>query len=146
MSDFDFGSKALDEKIQKILSLQSKLVDLVCREMFYDVATVLRGRSVELWLRPWAFMYNDVLGNDDDSMVKIKWQNLLDTSLVKIDSENGVVQIHDALRHLGRVQCKSEGKRVWVEAGKLQGLKRLNEVGVYVIHLHRNRGLFKNSL
>lgn len=134
LSDFDSGSKALDEKIQKILSLQLELVDGLCRDMFYDVATALHGWPIDQCLRAWALMYNDELGNDAKMKVITRCTDLLDTSLVKFDDENGVVQIHDILRHLGRVQCRSEGKRVWVEDGKLQGLKIFKGVSVLISH------------
>jgi hypothetical protein len=125
----DFGADAGDMKVQRILSLQLDLVRGVCLDMFYDVATVLHGRPVEHCLRAWASVYDDELGNDADSMVEIKWENLLATSLVKDYFKT--LKVHDALRHLGRVKCKSEGnagKRVWVEDGKLQGLKKSNKV------------------
>lgn len=128
-----------NKDVQEILSLQLKNVEDVCLDMFYDVATVFHGRPVEHCLRAWDSVYADELGPAGN--INIEWKNLLAKSLVKIVWDydlfgNGkceVVHIHDALRHLGRVKCNSKenvGKRVWVEDGKLQGLKRSNRVSL----------------
>ena len=103
-----------DERIWNTLRISFDELDEREKTMFLDISCFFCKDSSIGGLQ---FTQKRILrcfDDDDDNIIEQAWEKLRDKSLLKVD-ENGVLDMHDQLRNMGRmiVEKEYQGSRIW---------------------------------
>jgi hypothetical protein len=120
------GTPGMDSEraLEGVLTHSLARMDEAAVSMFLDVATILRGRPLELVMAVWTAWHSDAAVSLYQDLV---WRSLLDS-----DAEGRLV-MHDVLVALGRgvvlhrkpALKQHYGSRLWAQDGEVMGVEQV---------------------